>query len=119
MSSVDAKAILIHFWSADNIAQKMLNIETLVPIYEKYHSRGFEVYAVCLSQDKAQWGSIVNSQKLPWINVCDNRGAASPAAAAYNVSSLPTSILIVNGEIYNKPVSGEDALKKILDKELR
>ena len=119
LSSVDAKAILIHFWSADNIAQKMLNIETLVPIYEKYHSRGFEVYAVCLSQDKAQWGSIVNSQKLPWINVCDNRGAASPAAAAYNVSSLPTSILIVNGEIYNKPVSGEDALKKILDKELR
>ena len=97
----------------------MLNIETLVPIYEKYHSRGFAVYAVCLSQANAQWGSIVNSQKLPWINVCDNSGAASPAAAAYNVSSLPTSIHIVNGEIYNKPVSGEDALKKILDKELR
>ncbi|HAZ73857.1 MAG TPA: hypothetical protein DDX33_07355 [Rikenellaceae bacterium] len=119
LSTVEDKAILVHFWTADNVAQKMLNIETLIPIYEKYHNRGFEVYAVCLSQDKAQWGSIVQSQKLPWINVCDTRGAASPAAAAYNVASLPTSILIVNGEIYNQPINGTDALKKILDKELR
>lgn len=119
LSSLDDKAILIHFWDAGDIAHKMLNIETLIPVYERYHKKGFEVYAVCLSPDKALWGSIVKSQELPWINVNDGLGGASPAALSYNVTALPTSILIVDGDLYPETIKGADGLRKILDKVLK
>ncbi len=119
LSSIEAKAILIHFWDADDAAQKMMNLELLLPLYEKYHSRGLEIYAVCTSWDKALWGSVVSSQKLPWINVCDGLGRTSPAITLYNITSTPTSILIENGELSSAKLSDEASLRKELDRILR
>lgn len=120
LSSVDAKVILVHFWDASDAAQSMMNIETLLPVYEDYHDKGFEIYSVCVYADKATWGSIVSSQKLPWINVNDGLGTASGAITSYNVESPPASILIVNGELLNgTDIKGEAGLRKVLDKYLR
>ena len=119
LSSLDAKVILLHFWNVDDPAQKMLSIDTILPLYEDYHKLGFEIYSVGISTDKAAWGAIVSGQKLPWINVCDGLGAASPALYAYNVSTLPQSILIIDGELSTKKISGEKAIRAELDKLLR
>lgn len=119
LSSVDAKVVLLHFWNASDAAQKMLNIETLLPVWNDYHKLGFEIYAVCVSPDKAEWGSVVTSQKLPWINLNDGLGAGSTAVATYGVSSLPNSLLIIDGEISTAPIKGEAGLRKALDKALR
>lgn len=118
LSSVDAKVVMLHFWNAEDAAQKMLNIDTLLPVWKDYHSRGFEIYAVCVSPDKAAWGSIVNSQKLPWINLNDGLGAASPAVVTYGVTSLPNSLLIIDGQLSTEPVKGAAGLRKVLDREL-
>ena len=99
LSGVDAKVILVHFWDASDAAQKMYNVETLLPIYNEFHSRGFEIYSVCLSTDKAEWGSTVVAQKLPWINVNDAKGVRCPAVTLYSVATLPSSLLIVDGEL--------------------
>ncbi len=119
LSSVGAKVVMLHFWNAGDAAQKMLNIDTLLPIWNEYHGLGFEIYAVCVSTDKAEWGSIVNSQKLPWINLNDGLGAASPAVVTYGVTSLPNSVLIINGQLSTTPVKGAAGLRKVLDRELR
>ena len=119
LSAVDAKVVLLHFWDATDAAQKMLNIDTLLPVWKEYHDRGFEIYAVCVSPDKAAWGSVVNSQKLPWINLNDGLGAASPAVVTYGVTSLPNSLLIVDGQLSTEPVKGAAGLRKVLDRELR
>lgn len=120
LSSVDAKVILVHFWDASDAAQSMMNIETLLPVYKDYHNKGFEIYSVCVYADKAVWGSIVSSQKLPWINVNDGLGGASGTIAAYNVGNLPSSILIVDGELLSgTDIKGEAGLRKVLDKYLR
>ena len=119
LSEVDAKAILVHFWDETDPAQKMLSLDTLLPIYEKYHPRGFEIYSVCVSSDKPEWASSVLAQKLPWINVCDGLGGASPAVITYNITDLPTSFLIVNGEISTTPIGGVDGLQKELARLLR
>lgn len=118
LSSVDSKAILLHFWDASDAAQKMINIETLLPLYNSYSKRGLEIYSVCLSTDKAQWGSVVSSQKLPWINVNDGKGAIS-AVSLYNLRSLPTSILIVDGELYQSDIKNESDLRRELNRILR
>lgn len=116
LSSVDAKAILVHFWSADDAAQKMMNLDVLQPVYDSYRSRGFEIYSVCISADKALWASVVKSQDLPWINVNDGLGSASPAIRLYNVSTVPTSYLIADGEIVSSAIKDAAGLRRQLDK---
>lgn len=115
LSSLDSKVVLVHFWDCTDASQKMMNIDVLLPLYNEYHDRGFEIYAVCLTTDKASWGAIVNAQQLPWVNVCDGLGTASRSAALYNVTSLPNSILIVDGEISSSNgIQGGSGLRKEL-----
>jgi len=118
LSEVDAKVILVHFWDAGDTAQKIMNLETLMPLYEEFHGRGFEIYSVCVSA-KPVWAATVLSQKLPWINVNDGLGGASPAVLSYNVSTFPGSYLIVNGELYTENLSGTDGLRRELRRLLR
>lgn len=120
LSEVDAKVILVHFWDATDASQKMLSIDTLLPIYKEFHPRGFEIYSICVTADKPEWASTVLAQKLPWINVNDGLGALSPAVVTYGVTELPNSFLIVNGELNTDPVgAGPDGLRKTLAKLLR
>lgn len=119
LSEVDSKVILLHFWDGSNNAHKMLSVDTMLPLYNEYHSRGFEIYSVCISDSKADWATSVNSQKLPWINVCDGLGVNSPAVVAYNLATLPTTYLIANGELILDPIKGEAGLRKVLDRYLR
>lgn len=92
LSEFFGKVILLSFWSTAQDEHKVFNQE-MVPIYEKYHSRGFEIYQVCVDE-KPVWASVVRNQNLPWICVNDGLGIASPAVAAYNLNSIPTMFII-------------------------
>lgn len=114
LSEIDAKAILLHFWTSAADDQKMLSLEYLIPLYEEFHDRGLEIYAVGIDPDKARWAGVVNSQKLPWINVNDGLGSSSPSLVLYNVGSLPSSLLIADGELDLNNFQGVDGLRKEL-----
>ena len=118
LSELDAKVVLLHFWSPGVAEQKMFNLDVLMPIYERWHSRGLEIYSIGLYDDKPTWASVVKSQNLPWINVCDGRGAFCPAASLYRVDGLPWSALLVrDGGI--SAIKGEKDLEKQLSKLLK
>ena len=118
LSKVDAKVVLLYFWTASDAAHKMFNVDTLLPLYEQYHSKGFEIYSVAVDTDKATWAASVKNQKLPWINVCDGLGTACPALAVYNVTSLPTSFVICNGSLTTERIGTVEGLKAYLQKNL-
>ena len=92
------KVTMVYFW-ASTAEQKMFNLDGLKPLYEEFHKKGFEIYAVSLDDDKATWASAVRNQKLPWVNVCDTRGAMSPYVGSYGIGSLPMVWFIVDGAI--------------------
>lgn len=98
LSEVPAKVTMVYFWSS-TAEQKMFNLDALVPLYEEFHGKGFEIYSVALDADKTAWASVVRGQKLPWINVCDTRAEQSPYIAMYGVSSVPMLWFLVDGEI--------------------
>ncbi len=118
LSELDAKAILLRFWTVSDAEGKMFNVDNLLPIYEKYHDRGFEIVSVSLDTDKAAWANVVRSQKLPWININDGLGLASTTVSLYNLSTLPQNFLIIDGEIYDKQISGDKAFAALLEKSL-
>ena len=119
LSEVDAKVVLVHFWDVNDAAQKMQNLDALMPLYKDFNKRGFEIYSICVTPDKPEWASTVLAQKLPWINVNDGLGGASPAVITYSVDSVPNSFLIVNGELNTKPISGLEGLRRELANLLR
>lgn len=119
LAGLQSKVILLHFWSVDDASQKLLNTDVLLPLWNEYHDKGFEIYSVCVSTDKALWASVLRNQKLPWVNVCDGYGTASGALYLYNVTALPYSILIADGTISSAKISGEKQLRKELSKLLK
>ena len=98
LSDVEGKVVMVYFW-ATTAELNMFNLETLIPVYEKYHDKGLEIFAVSLDVDKTEWASVVRNQKHPWVNVCDIRGIASPYIGLWGVQSLPTVFFIVDGVI--------------------
>lgn len=61
-------------------------------VYNKYHSRGLEIYQVSLDPDEHFWKT--QTAALPWISVRDPQGLQSKNLASYNVTSIPTFFLI-------------------------
>ena len=119
LSEVDSKVVIVYFWNSANAGQKMFNLDFLKKIYDDYNTRGLEIYQVAIDADKASWAQVVKQQNLPWINVCDGLGTASPYIATYNLGSLPAAFIISNGELVDGQVVDEASLRKLLDKLLK
>ena len=90
----------------------MFNLDVMKNIYADYHQKGFEIYSIAATADKAAWASVVKNQNLGWVNVCDPLGTA---VTLYNVPSLPYVYLIVDGTIVNVPsIKDGPSLRKYL-----
>lgn len=93
--------------------QSTARIMQLRELYNKYHAQGFEIYQVSLDPDEHFWKE--NVAALPWVNVRDEAGTASPAAAHYNVQDIPTYFLIDKNNVLQK----RDIQVKDLDAEIK
>jgi len=119
LSALKSKAILLNFWNSGDPRQNNFTQEVLRPLYEDYHKRGLEIYSVCLDTDKVRWASVVNGQKLPWINVNDGLGAASPSVTLYNIESIPSTIVIADGSISSASINTVTGLGRELARLLK
>jgi peroxiredoxin len=119
LSEVDSKVVMLFFWSSADASQKMFNLDFLKSVYEDYHKKGLEIYQVSLDVDKAAWARVVKEQKLPWINVCDSRGSASPYVLTYNIGSLPAVYVISDGELVDGEMSTEKSFRRRLEQLLK
>lgn len=115
LSEVDSKVIMLFFWDPSNANQKMFNLDILESLHNDYHEKGFEIYQVALTTDKAAWAQIVKKQNLPWINVCDRLGAASQYVTTYNIPVLPATYIIADGELVDGEIVDEKSLRRLLD----
>lgn len=119
LSEVDAKVVIIQFWTATNLEQKLFNVDVLKPLYDEFHDKGLEVYQVSLDADKVLWAQTVKQQAHPWVSVCDSRGTSSPFAASYNLQMLPSMFVIADGALVDGEVVDEASLKKLVRKLLK
>ncbi|MDD7724320.1 MAG: TlpA disulfide reductase family protein [Bacteroidales bacterium] len=115
LTSLRGKTVLLFFWSAANNDSRKAYAQ-LASIYKKYASRGLEIYAVSFDTSKIIWEAATKDAN--WVNVCDLKGAASPAAVTYNVTSLPSNyILAPDGKLIGKDLFGtrlDNKLNEIL-----
>jgi peroxiredoxin len=119
MSELRGKVVLVKFWATSCVtcvAQMPANIEN----YDKYHAQGFEIVAVAMQYDPANYViNFVETRKLPFTVALDTVGQV--ARAFGDVKLTPTAFLIdKNGQIlkrylgeYNK-AEFRDTLEKAL-----
>jgi len=91
LSSLEGKVVLIDF-SVYESKESVDYTFALRDLYNKYHSRGFEIYQVSLDQNKLLWQQSV--QNIPWVCIRDEAGSESKLISTYNLKSVPTVFLM-------------------------
>lgn len=91
LSALEGKVVLIDFssYAADGIVDYVFALREL---YNKYHSRGFEIYQVSVDDNKLLWEKSV--ENIPWVCVRDEAGSNTTYIQSYNLSTIPTTFLM-------------------------
>lgn len=113
LTSIKAKLILIDFWGSWCAPCRRESAE-LSDLYQKYRSKGFEIYGVALESEKDSWLKAIEHDKRVWTNVASFTEFENPTAFEYAVTSLPANFLInENGKIVAKNLYGEALVKEV------
>ncbi len=91
--SIHKKYTLIDFWASwcgpCRSESKMLN-----ELYNKYNSKGFEIYGVSLDDKQDKWIKALEKDNRIWTNVSSLEAFKTKAAYDYAVTALPMNYLI-------------------------
>lgn len=121
LSSLRGKVVLLDFWAAWCRPCRMEN-PNVVRLYNKYKSKGFDVFSVSLDRDRNAWLKAIQDDNLTWNHVSEVKYWDSQAARDYRVSSIPATFLLDReGKIIGKNLRGkalEQKLEEIFSKPL-
>ncbi len=113
LSQLRGKITLIDFWASWCAPCRREN-PNVVKVYNKYHSKGFDILGVSLDQDADRWREAIQKDGLPWHHISDLGGWQSKHAALYSVQSIPTTVLVdKDGKILARNLRGEQLEMKL------
>lgn len=113
LASLRGNVVLVDFWASWCGPCREQNPE-LVALYEELHGEGLEILGVGLEFVRERWLDAMDTDGLPWPNICDVTGFDMEAAQLYAIRALPANVLIDReGTIVAKDVHGEELRREI------
>jgi len=111
--------VLLDFWATwcGGCVEQMPSIKAA---YEKYHDKGFEIYAVSCDPKPGNWMKYIAEEELAWVNVISGKTRNMPEWDIYALDGIPANILIdcQTGIIIDRLIPGsllEERLGNLLD----
>jgi peroxiredoxin len=85
--------LLLDFWASWCPPCRREN-PALAALYGKYHSQGFDIFAVSLDEKRDAWLQAIAQDDLTWTHVSDLAFWDSSPAHLYGVRAIPSNVLI-------------------------
>lgn len=111
------KVTMLDFWASWCGPCRAFN-PTLVRIYKKYHSKGFEVLGVSFDTDKAKWEEAIKKDGLTWPHVSDLKGWENSVGEPYMIKYIPQNVLVDQSGTIIKRRATEEEIEQILSERL-
>lgn len=115
LSELEGKVVLLdfHMFTLQDSPARILKLREL---YNKYSSRGFEIYQVSLDSDEHFWKQ--QTASLPWVCVRDVDGTSSQSLVSYYVQTIPDFFLIDRSSTLVGRASQIEDIEKAIQAEL-
>lgn len=112
LTDMKGRVVLLdfHVFGAEGSTQRIMKLRE---IYNKYHSKGLEIFQVSFDPDEHFWKT--QTAALPWICVHDDAAMNSNLLTLYNIQQLPTFFFVDKNNVLYK----RDAQIKNLDVEIQ
>ena len=108
LMEIKGKITLIDFWASWCGPCRKEN-PNVVKLYNKYHSKGFEILSVSLDEKAESWKAAIMKDGLIWYHVSDMKGWKSDYAQIYGIQAIPQTVLIDSeGKIIARNVMGNE-----------
>lgn len=116
LDSLHFKLILVDFWASWCAPCRKEIKQTLRPLYDEYHARGFEILGISIDGGRAAWENAIRKDGAIWPNVSDLEGDASPVRETLRFQTIPANYLLDNeGRLVGRNLHGEH-LREVIKK---
>ena len=108
------KVTLIDFWASWCPPCRKANPK-LVTLYDKFHSKGFNILSVSLDDDATKWKEAIAKDKLTWTQISNLKVMEeNPIVKQYGVKLIPTTFLLdASGKIVGIDLPQDELEAKI------
>ena len=118
LSVLKGQYVLLQFWGSWCGPCRREN-QLLVPLYKKYHEKGFEIFSVGIEFDRGAWENAIQNDQMAWpFHAMESANFDGLVAKQFNIKSIPTTFLLnPEGVIMGVSLSPE-YLDKMLSEKL-